>query len=537
MTLVQALVLGIVQGATEFIPVSSSAHLVLVPWLLGWSFEPQAAFAFDVLVQLGTLAAVIYCFWQDGLVILGDAARAVRTRRWSEGRLAWLLLLATVPAAAAGIGLKDLVEQAFASPAASAGFLMVTAALLGLSEMLRGRQGGRPMIEAAADPATGEAPAQKPPTASGDPLGQLRAIDALAIGLAQVLSLFPGISRSGSTIAAGLARGLTRPQAARFSFLMAVPIMLGAGLVAGADLASLPEARALLGPLAVGFLTAATVGVLAIRWLIRFLARRSLWVFSAYCALVGLAGLAVDLDRTAQAAEQPAIPAPLPLVATTPALEAWVSRSVLEFRQAHPGGGYSDLGFTIQTLPLQAALAATEAGEAELAVVGMDAPVGWFATPLGILPIAVVVHPNNPVRQLDLVELRELLVGRTQSWQALGDYPEAVQPVIPLEGDELRLAVLSAVLPGERYTPASLLAPSPPAMVTLVVEDRGSLGLLPLTELNDAVHPLRIEGVLPGESGDYPLRVQILATAPSEPTAAVREWLGWLQAEALSSGP
>src|SRR3970040_2195597 len=159
MNLIQARVLGIVQGLTEFIPVSSSAHLVLVPWLLGWTFEPQTAFAFNVLVQLGTLLAVIVYFWRDGVSLLSAAIGALRTRRWAEGRLAWPLILARLAAAAAGA--RDLVEE-------------------------------------------------------------LKPADSLIIGRAQALALFPGISRSGWTIAAGLARGLTRPQAARFSFLMSL---------------------------------------------------------------------------------------------------------------------------------------------------------------------------------------------------------------------------------------------------------------------------------------------------------------------------
>lgn len=554
MTLIQALVLGIVQGLTEFIPVSSSAHLVLVPWALGWTFEPEAAFAFDVLVQLGTLAAVIVCFWRDGIDILRAAIGALRTRRWAEGRLAWLLILATIPAAAGGVLLKDLVEQAFASPTASAGFLLGTATLLGLSEVLRRRREERtPVAGAVAGNVAGAGAGAGPGAVAGtgdgagelgkiprDALEELQPADALLIGTAQMLALFPGISRSGSTIAAGLARGLPRPQAARFSFLMSVPIMLGAGLVAGADLTSLADAGALTAPLAVGFLSAALVGFLAIRWLLRFLARRSLWVFSAYCALAGLAGLGLSLNRAVQAGAEPAIPLALPSVAVTPALEAWVSRQVLAFRETRPGSTYVDLGFTVETMPPEAALEAAEQGEVVLAVTGMDPLPGWFATPLGELAVAVVVHPANPVRELSLPELRDLFVGRTQSWQALGDYPEAVQPVIPLNGDELRLAVLEAALSGERFTPASLLAPSPPAMLSLVSESRGAVGLLPQPEVQQDVRILRIEGELPDErsagSNGYPLWVQIVAMAPQEPIGAVREWLGWLQSSSTSPG-
>jgi hypothetical protein len=226
------------------------------------------------------------------------------------------------------------------------------------------------------------------------------------------------------------------------------------------------------------------------------------------------------------------------VVAVTPALEAWVSQRVLAFRESRPGSTYADLGFTLETMPPEAALAAAEQGEVVLAVGGMDPLPGWFATPLGELAVAVVVHPANPVRELSLPELRDLFVGRTQSWQTLGDFPEAVQPVIPLNGDELRLAVLETALGGERYTPASLLAPSPPAMLSLVAESRGAVGLLPLPEVRQDVRTLRIEGELPEEGAadpdGYRLWMQIVAMAPEEPTGAVREWLGWMQSGSTS---
>jgi hypothetical protein len=297
----------------------------------------------------------------------------------------------------------------------------------------------------------------------------------------------------------------------------------------------------LLPSLAAGFLAAGLVGFLAIRWLLRFLARRSLWVFAAYCALAGLAGLTLNATRSVQAAAPPLIPPPLPRVATSPALETWVSQRVLAFRDSRPGSSYADLGFSVEVLPPEAALLAAADGEVVLAVLALDPPAGWFGTPLGRQVIAVVVHPGNPVRELSLMELRELLVGRTQSWQALGDYSEAVQPIIPLAGDELRLAVQQATLEGERYTLASLLAPSPPAMISLVADHPGSLGLLPLPELTDEVRSLRIEGQLPTEpateQGSYPLWVQIVAMAPAEPAGAVREWLGWLQSGPVSPSP
>jgi undecaprenyl-diphosphatase len=270
----QALLLGIVQGLTEFLPVSSSAHLVLVPWVLGWDVEPEAAFVFDVLVQLGTLTAVVIYFWPDLVHMLRSTLRAAIARRWTGDaylRLTWLVVLGTVPAVAAGLLLKPLVEAAFGSPTAVSLFLLVTAGLLAGAEKVGRRSKA---LESASW------------------------IDALWVGLAQAISIFPGISRSGSTIAAGLARGLQRPAAARFSFLLSIPVMIGAGLVAGLDLAALPDAAAYGPVVLVGFAAAAVVGYLSIRWLLTFVGRHSLTAFSIYCLAAGLAGLLLSWVRT-----------------------------------------------------------------------------------------------------------------------------------------------------------------------------------------------------------------------------------------------
>jgi undecaprenyl-diphosphatase len=273
MTLLQALMLGLVQGATEFIPVSSSAHLVLVPWILGWRLEPRAAFAFDVLVQWGTLVALVAFYGRDLVALVRAVIVGLARRRPLEdplARLGWLIAAASVPAAIAGLLFKDAVESAFNDPAAVSAFLLVTALLLFLSERL---------------------------SRQTRVLSELTLIDALWIGLAQALALLPGISRSGSTIAGGLTRGLRRPEAARLSFLMFVPVMLGAGLIALKDLAGTPTPSAQLPALLVGMLTSAVVGYLAIRWLLGYLSRRSLAPFALYCLVAGLGGLLLSVLR------------------------------------------------------------------------------------------------------------------------------------------------------------------------------------------------------------------------------------------------
>lgn len=297
MTLLQALILGIVQGATEFLPISSSGHLVLVPWVLGWTLEPNSAFVFDVLVQWGTLVAVVFSFRTDLARLTRSFFRGLMQRQFRDPdtRLAWLILLASLPAAAAGLLFKSVVERAFDSPSASAGFLLITAVLLLLGHALWRRQ----TQSGFADESPDSREEREPGSGHAHPhsLDALTPQGALLVGFAQALALFPGISRSGATISAGLSRGMARAEAARFSFLMAVPIMLGAGVVALLDLLAIPQSIAQLPSLVVGFLAAAVVGALAIRWLMRFIATRSLIVFSIYCTVIGAGGLLLSALR------------------------------------------------------------------------------------------------------------------------------------------------------------------------------------------------------------------------------------------------
>ena len=280
MTWYQALILGMVQGASEFLPISSSAHLVLVPWLLGWQFEPSPFFIFSVTVHWGTLAAVVLAF-RDDLLRFGRAALLAVLHRdlleTPEATLAWLLLLATLPGALAGVVLGGMVEQAFSNPPAVAGLQLGTGVLLALGERSRSIRAANP--------------------AEFRPLKSLRIRDAILIGLAQAVALLPGISRSGATISAGLFRGLDRGDAVRFSFLMSVPIIFGAGLVALAELAGEPGAAQAVPSLVIGLLAAGVVGFIAIRWLLRYLEGGTLRGFAIYCALAGAAGLLVSLIR------------------------------------------------------------------------------------------------------------------------------------------------------------------------------------------------------------------------------------------------
>lgn len=263
MDIFQAAVLGIVQGATEYIPVSSSAHLVIVPHIFGWNIHGKEAFVFDVLVQLGTLVGILLYFWRDLLDIVTSFLKAPGNFKSHSTCTGWYLILATIPAGFIGILFKDEIAGFFDSPRAALMFLIVTGGLLILAEWLGIKT--RKAVEAR---------------------------DALAMGLAQTLALFPGISRSGSTISVGMLLGLNRAAAAKFSFLMSIPVMLGAAMVALNDMFESSEflaANAL--PIFVGFLASAVSGYVVIKWLLDYLRNHSLYAFAAYCWVVGLLGL------------------------------------------------------------------------------------------------------------------------------------------------------------------------------------------------------------------------------------------------------
>ncbi len=269
MTLLHSFLLGIIQGLTEFIPVSSTAHLLIGQKLLGIPAD-DAMFSFLVIVQLGTIISLILFYWNDLFSILKSTFQALPVLftkprdAWNLTPDTWLgiyIIIATIPALLAGYLLKDAVEALFKQPMLEASIRLFSAAiLLTLAELL---------------------------TKKDRALPSMTWLDALIVGLFQIIAVFPGASRSGTTISGGMFRGLDRPSAARFAFLMSVPVMLAAGGYEMLDVLKMPNLGSFLPLLAVGFVTAAIVGWFAIKWLIDYLSKRSLYVFAIYCAVVG----------------------------------------------------------------------------------------------------------------------------------------------------------------------------------------------------------------------------------------------------------
>ncbi len=257
--IVQAILLGLVQGLTEFLPVSSSGHLIVIPALLGWHDPFIESLAFSVMLHVATLLALLIYFRTDWLRLIPAGLAAVRDRSFRgdpDRKLAWLLAASTVPAVIAGVLLNDVIETTFREPRLVALTLVAGAVVLWLADRLGSK--------------TREISSLTFPVAFG-------------IGAAQALALIPGVSRSGMSISAGLFAGLDREAAARFAFLMATPIIAGAGLwelrkiVSGEAGVALP-----LVPLAAGMVAALLAGLAAIAVLLRYLRSHGTGIFVAY---------------------------------------------------------------------------------------------------------------------------------------------------------------------------------------------------------------------------------------------------------------
>ncbi|MDH4161870.1 MAG: undecaprenyl-diphosphatase UppP [Nitrospirota bacterium] len=252
-TILEAVILGIVQGLTEFLPISSSGHLILAQWATGWEGELINSLTFDVALHVGTLTAVLWYFWRDWLQLGKATVKALQGKAPQyEARLVWYIGLATIPAVIAGLTLERTIETLFRNPLLVAAALVVGSVLMWYADKYSKRERF---------------------------LGTMTLRHALFVGVAQAFALVPGVSRSGITITAALAAGYRREDAARFSFLLSTPVIAGAAVLKLRHLTF--QGHAAWGCI-LGTLGSAVVGYLAIRFLIRYLGRHSLDVFVWY---------------------------------------------------------------------------------------------------------------------------------------------------------------------------------------------------------------------------------------------------------------
>ena len=295
----EAIVVGAFQGVTELFPVSSLGHSILIPALVGgrWAHDlnvsaPESPYlAFIVGLHVATAAALLVFFWRDWLRIVGGFVSSLRYRRLrtSGERLAWLLIVGTIPVGICGLLLEHLFRTTLGRPIPAAAFLIANGVVLYGGERLRRRADSAAPVPATTA-AGGPGSARDANAAADARLAQLSLGRGALIGSAQVLALLPGLSRSGVTLAAGLLRGLSHEDAARFSFLLATPVILAAGALKIPDLVG-PLGAGIGGPIIAGSIASFVSAYLAVRFLTRYFETRTLTPFAIYCVLFGTASL------------------------------------------------------------------------------------------------------------------------------------------------------------------------------------------------------------------------------------------------------
>ena len=511
MTLLQALILGIVQGLTEFLPVSSSAHLVLVPHLLGWNLAKEFVFPFDVLVQLGTLAAVIVYFRKDLVEIITAVFRGIRNRKPFEetpARIGWLAVLATIPAGIFGLLIKDKVEAAFNSPTAVSVFLFVTAGLLLAAEFIGKR--------------------------SKD-LDKLTWLDALGVGAFQALSIFPGISRSGSTIAGGMMRNLDRKSAGQFSFILAIPIFLAAGLLGIKDLLAINNFSTYLPALIIGFFAAGIVGFFAIRWLLGYIASHSLLPFAGYCVMLGAGTLAFNLLNPSlpavavQPVSQPVIvPAnsnSIYKVAFESDLE-WLLPAMVDCQNDQEG---------LNILLSQEAFETGKPAKANIALTyGEITGLGAEAFQVGNELLIPVVHKDSPLLTLSSELSEALLSGQIQTWEKATEFCPDCFFIAGMKGN-INLYTFSPGSPiyeaaslmfanSKPLSSAARLAPNSLAIREALRLDLQGLTIMPKSWVDSTIKAIDFET----SGGEIP-SIQVLAYTNGTLDVSLKKWLACVQ--------
>lgn len=265
----QAVVLGIIQGLTEFLPISSSGHLILVPSFFGWE-DFTNNLTFDVSLHVGTALAVVAFFWKDWIRLLTSFFKNIPSPKKVladyDSRFLLMIVVGSIPAAIVGLAFEDVIEETIREPQIVVGMLILFALVLWLAEKVGKKRRG---------------------------LADLTFVDAIFVGLAQAISLIPGVSRSGITISAGLFAGISREAAARFSFLLSTPAIVGAGILRVKDLLEGDAVDLSFTTFMIGMIVSAIVGYLAIRYLLKYVTSRSYYIFVWYRIAVGVLALLV----------------------------------------------------------------------------------------------------------------------------------------------------------------------------------------------------------------------------------------------------
>ncbi|HEY60850.1 MAG TPA: undecaprenyl-diphosphatase UppP [Anaerolineae bacterium] len=463
MTLIQAILLGIIQGITEFLPISSSAHLVIVPYLFNWQFPQEQIFPFNVLIQTGTLAAVIIYFHNDLQDIFTAILEGIKNRKPFEepaSRTGWLVLIATIPAGLIGLSFKKLIEDLFSNPPAVAFFLFGTAFLLILAEVIGKRH---------------------------REFENLNWKDSLWIGCFQALSVFPGISRSGACIAGGMTRNMERKASGQFTFLMAIPIMLAAGILSIVDLLAIPNLVEFLPILLAGFTTAAIVGYFAIGWLLNFIHQRPLFIFAGYCALLGALTISFTLTLSKNTiTDQPVVVKEGPIKITYISELKWISSNIQNCANQSNNKDIWIIENPISDLNVNDYDAIITLN-AERIQTNFSFMLGWEE-------LTLAAHQNNPLQEITKEQAVDLLRGEMDTWGDLYQYCRSCL----IQGDTSKLDTKKPsiwIYPSDNIlqqeiqkiffsnglgNPDAKIAPTPEKMLQALSINPSAIGILPV---------------------------------------------------------
>lgn len=503
MNIFQAILLGIVQGITEFLPISSSAHLVIVPYLLGWNIPPQQIFPFDVLVQLGTLFSLVIYFRKDVLELINSFINGIKTRQpfmEVNSRLSWFLLLATVPAGLAGLFFKDFVEKAFRNPVMTAFFLFGTAFLLVIAEVI-----GKRSLE----------------------LSQIKWQNALVVGVFQALSIFPGISRSGACIGGGMLQNFTRRDAGRFAFLMAIPVMLSAGLLGIVDLLQVQNMEQFLPVLLTGLLVSAVVGYFVIHWLLQFLNQHTLFPFAIYCLSIGVLILGLNYVFPQNLFTASTASSSYQTIYYDSSLE-WIIPYTYD---CHSSNSDSRLNFVDRSsLP-------DDTSDAYQLVFPSSLSASGFSYLLGYEDLLVVVNNANPLTQLTHQQLQKIFNGEYPTWaDFIADCPQCgslvesadmgqgqIQTWVYSEDSSLQQAINDYLFVRQQLV-TSYLAPSSQAMQEALQINPAAIGFLPSHWLDSSLKAVTIT-----DTDLQDLQLPIIAISPTEPDETIKSFFLCIQ--------
>jgi undecaprenyl-diphosphatase len=489
MNIIQAIILGIIQGITEFMPISSSAHLVVFPYLFGWQIPTDQNFSFDVLVQLGTLLSLILYFRKDVWHIFLAVLQGIEDKapfRNENSRLGWLVLLATIPAGLAGILLKSKVEAVFRNPALTAFFLFGTAFLLLIAEII-----GKRSLN----------------------LSRLSWKNAIVVGFFQAVSIFPGISRSGACIAGGMVQNFHRKDSARFSFLLAIPIMVAAGLLGVFDLLKVKDLVQFLPMLVAGFIAAALMGYLVIHWMLNYLNKHSLFVFSCYCIILGVLVLGFSIyNPQKQTTADPIGNYPVILV-NYPSSLSWL---VSIINDCNKNSTALSLKFLEQANPTLSTSPTINFGFED----NYESDSVKYI--IGYETLKIASNKTNPLVQLNIFQLKNLFKGIYTTWANfingceqctnINEFTILTDKAIqlwsyPIGNNEQKLfsrTILSDIQPPLNV----FIAPDAKNMVEALQINPAALGYLPAHWINEPLKSIEITDYNP-EEFKFPIMVSV----------------------------